>query len=317
MSFTYRGLKGQLSKHIITDEEVDRQLHRLMQQSPRIAVVKDRATQHGDEVVLDYAGFCNGEQFAGGTAEMQTLVLGSGMFIPGFEEQLVDKVPGEEVIVKVTFPEQYHSADLAGKEAEFRCMIHEIRVKTPYELDDVFAKEVGGCDTLEEMRQKLGQSMQAYADEQGEMDLQDKLLRQAAATLEVQFSEEELDKAAEEQMQVLQAQLARQGLSLEMYCSFMNTDEKTLRADAKPAAEAMLRSQATIEKIVELEGLEASKEEVGEAIAIIARQNGMTIEQLKPYFDMDFELAVVRSVLVAKAMKLVREYAEITEVTGK
>ena len=314
MSFVYKGLKAQLDRHTVTEEEINHQLQRLLQQSPRIAVVKDRATQHGDEVVLDYAGFCNGEQFAGGTAEMQTLVLGSGMFIPGFEEQLVDKVPGEEVIVKVTFPEQYHSEDLAGKEAEFRCVIHEIRVKTPYELDDVFAKEVGGCDTLDEMRQKLGQSMQAYADEQGEMDLQDKLLRQAAATLEVQFSEEELDKAAEEQMQVLQAQLARQGLSLEMYCSFMNTDEKTLRADAKPAAEAMLRSQATIEKIVELEGLTAEKEEIAQALAMIARQNNMTMEQIQPYYDAEFEQAVTRSVLTSKVMRLIRDAADIAEV---
>ena len=314
MSFVYKGLKAQLDRHTVTEEEINHQLQRLLQQSPRIAVVKDRATQHGDEVVLDYAGFCNGEQFAGGTAEMQTLVLGSGMFIPGFEEQLVDKVPGEEVIVKVTFPEQYHSEDLAGKEAEFRCVIHEIRVKTPYELDDVFAKEVGGCDTLDEMRQKLGQSMQAYADEQGEMDLQDKLLRQAAATLEVQFSEEELDKAAEEQMQVLQAQLARQGLSLEMYCSFMNTDEKTLRADAKPAAEAMLRSQATIEKIVELEGLTAEKEEIAQALAMIARQNNMTMEQIQPYYDAEFEQAVTRSVLTSKVMRLIRDEADIAEV---
>ena len=314
MSFVYKGLKAQLDRHTVTEEEINHQLQRLLQQSPRIAVVKDRTTQHGDEVVLDYAGFCNGEQFAGGTAEMQTLVLGSGMFIPGFEEQLVDKVPGEEVIVKVTFPEQYHSEDLAGKEAEFRCVIHEIRVKTPYELDDVFAKEVGGCDTLDEMRQKLGQSMQAYADEQGEMDLQDKLLRQAAATLEVQFSEEELDKAAEEQMQVLQAQLARQGLSLEMYCSFMNTDEKTLRADAKPAAEAMLRSQATIEKIVELEGLTAEKEEIAQALAMIARQNNMTMEQIQPYYDAEFEQAVTRSVLTSKVMRLIRDEADIAEV---
>ena len=314
MSFVYKGLKAQLDRHTVTEEEINHQLQRLLQQSPRIAVVKDRATQHGDEVVLDYAGFCNGEQFAGGTAEMQTLVLGSGMFIPGFEDQLVDKVPGEEVIVKVTFPEQYHSADLAGKEAEFRCVIHEIRVKTPYELDDVFAKEVGGCDSLDEMRQKLGQSMQAYADEQGEMDLQDKLLRQAAATLEVQFSEEELDKAAEEQMQVLQAQLAQQGLSLEMYCSFMNTDEKTLRADAKPAAEAMLRSQATIEKIVELEGLTAEKEEIAQALAMIARQNNMTMEQIQPYYDAEFEQAVTRSVLTSKVMRLIRDAADIAEV---
>ena len=314
MSFVYKGLKAQLDRHIVTEEEINHQLQRLLQQSPRIAVVKDRATQPGDEVVLDYAGFCDGVQFPGGTAEMQTLVLGSGMFIPGFEDQLVDKVPGEEVTVKVTFPEQYHSEELAGKEAEFRCVIHEIRVKTPYELDDVFAKEVGGCDTLEEMRQKLGQSMQAYADEQGEMDLQDKLLRQAAATLEVTFTEEELDKAAEEQMQVLQAQLARQGLSLEMYCSFMNTDEKTLRADAKPAAEAALRNQAAIEKVVELEGLTAEQEEIGQALAMIARQNNMTLDQIKPYYDAEFEQAVIRSVLTSKVMRLIRDAADIAEV---
>ena len=124
MSFVYRGLSAKLDRHIVTDEEVDRNLQRLLQQTPRIAVIKDRATQLGDEVVLDYAGFCDGEQFAGGTANSQTLVLGSGMFIPGFEEQLVDKVPEEKVIVKVTFPESYHAENLAGKEAEFPCTIH-------------------------------------------------------------------------------------------------------------------------------------------------------------------------------------------------
>jgi len=132
MSFVYKGLKAQLDRHIVTEEEINHQLQRLLQQSPRIAVIKDRPTEAGDEVVLDYAGFCDGVQFAGGTAENQTLVLGSGTFIPGFEEQLIDKVPEEPVTVHVTFPEQYHSADLAGMPAEFRCLIHEIRVKTPY-----------------------------------------------------------------------------------------------------------------------------------------------------------------------------------------
>ena len=314
MSFTYKGLAARQDRHIVTEEEINHQLQRLLQQSPRIAVVKDRPTQLGDEVVLDYAGFCDGVQFAGGTAEMQTLVLGSGMFIPGFEEQLIDKVPEEQVTVHVTFPEQYHSADLAGKAAEFRCVIHEIRVKTPYDLDDVFAKEVGGCDSLDEMCRKLGESMQAYADEQGEMDLQDKLLRQAAATLEVTFSDEEVEKAVEEQMQVLTAQLARQGLSLEMYCSFMNTDEKTLRADARATAETALRNQAAIEKIVELEGLKAEQEEIGQALAMIARQNDMTLEQLKPYYDAEFEQAVIRSVLTSKVMRLIRDAADIAEV---
>ena len=313
MSFVYKGLKARLDRHIVTGEEIDHQIQRLLQQSPRIAVIKDRATQPGDEVVLDYAGFCDGVQFPGGTAENQTLVLGSGMFIPGFEDQLIDKVPEEPVTVYVTFPEQYHSEDLAGKAAEFRCVIHEIRVKTPYDLDDVFAKEVGGCETLEEMRQKLGESLQAYADEQGEMDLQDKLLRQAAESLDVTFSEETVDKAVEEQIQVLTAQLARQGLSLEMYCSFMNVDEAALRADARTTAEATLRNHSAIEKIVELENLEVDQNDVARALAVVCRQNNMTMEQLKPYCDDEFQRAINRSVLTSKVMSLIRENADIAE----
>ena len=314
MSFVYRGLKATLNRHIVTDAEIDRQMERLQQQCPRIAIVKDRPTQSGDEVVLDYAGFCNGEQFAGGTAEKQTLVLGSGTFIPGFEEQLMDKVPGEKVTVHVTFPEQYHSADLAGKAAEFRCVIHEIRVKTTYELDDVFAKEVGGCETFDEMRQKLGESLQKYSDERGEMDLQDRLLRQAADTLEFKPAEQQLEAELDNQMDNLKAQLAQQGLSIEMYCSFMSTTEEKLREDARADAEVSVKLQAAIETIAELENLEATKEEIAEAVVVIARQNNMTVEQLKPFYDAQFEAAVVRSVLTGKVMNLVREAAQIEEV---
>lgn len=313
MSFTYRGLKATLSKHIVTGEEIDRQIQRLQQQNPRIARVDDRPTQLGDEVVLDYAGFCDGVQFPGGTAQMQTLVLGSGSFIPGFEEQLVDKVPGEEVTVKVMFPEQYHAPELAGKAAEFRCKIHEIRVKTAYELDDTFAKEVGGCDTLEQMRRKMGESLQAYTDERGEMDLQDRLLRQAAETLEFNPSEKQVQQEMDEQMNNLKAQLAQQGLNLEMYCQFLNTTEEKLREDSRANAEVSVRLQAAIEQIVYLENLEASKDEIGEATAVIARQNNMTLEQLKPYYDAEFEAAVIRSVLTAKVLKLIRDSAEVTE----
>ena len=313
MSFVYRGLKATLNRHIVTDAEIDRQLERLQQQYPRIAVIKDRPTESGDEVVLDYAGFCDGEQFAGGTAEKQALVLGSGMFIPGFEEQLLDKVPGEEVLVKVTFPTEYHSEALAGKAAEFKCVIHEIRVKTAYDLDDTFAKEVGNCDTLDEMRKKLGDSLQSYTDERGEMDLQDRLLRQAAATLDFQPTEEQLNIELDEQMNNLKAQLAQQGLSIEMYCQFLSTTEEQLRQDARANAEASIRGQAAIEQIVSLENLEATKEEIGEALALIARQNNMTLEQLKPYYDAQFEAAVVRSVLTSKVMRLIRDAADVTE----
>ena len=317
MSFVYRGLQAQLERHIVTEEEVNRQMERLRQQNPRIAVVTDRPTENGDEIVLDYAGFCGGEQFAGGTAQKQTLVLGSGSFIPGFEEQLLDKVPGEEVVVKVMFPSQYHAEELAGKAAEFRCKIHEIRVKTEHQLDDTFAKEVGGCETFAEMQKKLHESLQAYTDDRGEMDLQDRLLRQAAATLEFTPSEKQLEQELDEQMQNLRAQLAQQGLTLEMYCQFLNTTEETLREDARANAEQSIRIQAAIEQVVYLENMEASKDEIGEAVAIIARQNNMTVEQLKPYYDAEFEAAVVRSVLTSKVMKLIRDAAVVTEVEGK
>ena len=299
MEFTYRGLKAELTKYKVTDEDIDRQIQRLLQQSPRIIPVQDRPTQLGDEVVLDYKGFCGDEQFAGGTAENQTLVLGSGMFIPGLEEQLVDKVPEEPVTVNVTFPTEYHAPDLAGKDARFECIIHEIRIHETYDLDDTFAKEVGQCDTLEEMRVKLGESLQSYADEQGEMDLQDRLLRQAAATLEYEITDEELEAAVDVQMQNLEAQLSQQGLTIDMYCTFMNSTKEDLRKDAYPAAEAAIRSHATVMKIVELEKLEPDQDEISQALVMICRQNNITMAQLKEYYDAEFEVAVMKSILTS------------------
>ena len=311
MSFTYRGLKAKNDRYLVTDKDVDSQIERLQQQNPRIAIVTDRPTALGDEVILDYAGYCDGVQFPGGTAENQTLVLGSGAFIPGFEEQLVDKVCEEKVIVKVTFPTQYHSEDLAGKDAEFHCTIHQIRVKTAHELDDTFAKEVGGCDTFEEFRAKLTESMQAYTDERGEMDLQDRLLRMAADTLEFEPSESQIESELDEQMNNMEAQLAQQGLNLEMYCQFMQTTKEQLREEARGNAIASVKVQAAIEEIVSIENLEATAEEMGEAMAVIARQNRLTVEQLKQYVDAEFTAAVTRSVLTSKVMKLIRDAAII------
>ena len=313
MSFTYRGLKAKLERHIVTEEEINRNLHRLQEQNPRIAEVTDRPAALGDEVVLDYAGYCEGVQFAGGTAENQTLVLGSGMFIPGFEEQLVDKVPEEKVVVKVTFPEQYHAPELAGKEAEFHCVIHSIRIKTPYELDDVFAKEVGHCENMEQMRQMMGQSLQSYVDERAEMDLQDRLLRQAAETLEFTPSEEQIQAELDNRLQNLEAQLSQQGLTMEMYCQFTGTTKEQLREDGRNEAMHNVRMKAAIELIVELEGLTVAESEMEEAFALICQQNRMTMEELKPYIDGQFRQAVQQNVLATKAMALIRETAEITE----
>ena len=312
MSFTYKGLKATLTKHTVTGEEVDRQLQRLQQSNPRIAEVTDRPTENGDEVVLDYAGFCEGEQFAGGTAENQTLVLGSGMFIPGFEEQLIDKVCGEKVIVKVTFPTEYHAENLAGKDAEFHCTIHQIRVKSQYELDDTFAKEVGGVETFAEMQELMKNTLQDYADRRGEMDLQEQLLRQAAATLELEIAPEQLEKAMDEQLENMRAQLSQQGLSLEMYCQFMSTTVEALREEAKPEAESRIRTQAAVDKIVELEGITSSEEEIQAALAMICRQNNITMDELQKHYDEEFASMVNKTILSGKVMELIRKEADVT-----
>ena len=312
MSFVYRGLKAELERHIVTDAEIEKQLERILQQNPRIETVTDREARLGDEVILDYAGFCGGEQFAGGTAQYQSLTLGSNMFIPGFEAQLVGANPGDEVDVNVMFPDQYHAPNLAGKAATFKCKIHEIRVKTEHKLDDTFAREVGGCETFEEFRAKLAQSMQAYTDDRGEMDLQDRLLRQAAATLNFTITDKMMEAELEEQINNLKAQLAQQGLTIEMYCQFMQTTEEQLKEDARSNAETSIRIQAAIEQIVALENLTAEEEEINQAVAHVARQNNMTLEQLKPYYDAEFEAAIVRSVLTSKVMKLIRDHAMIT-----
>ena len=311
MEFQYKGLTAKLQTHTVTDEEIDRQIQRLLQ-TPRFTEITGRPTQNGDEIVLDYAGFCDGVQFAGGTAENQTLVLGSGTFIPGFEEQLIGKNAGDKVTVEVTFPAQYHSADLAGKAAQFQCTVHSIRTRSAYQLDDTFAQEVGGCETLDAFRLKLRRSMQAYADQQGEMELQDNLLRQAAETLDFTPDLAAVEKELDAQMQTMRAQLARQGATLEMYCQFMSTDEKTLREEGRATAIQNLRSKATIDKIVELEKLVPTQEEITQMLQAICRQNNLTMEQLRDCYDQQLEDAVMQSVLMTKVLGLIREYATVT-----
>ena len=235
MAFQYLGLRAKLEHVDVTEEEVNRQLVRLQQQSQRRTPVFDRPSQNGDELVLDYAGLADGKQFAGGTAEKQTLVLGSNTFIPGFEEQLLGKNPGDDVTVHVTFPAQYHAPELAGKDAEFVCKVHEIRESGEYGSQDEFAKAVG-CGSYDDLRAQVRENLRRYYDQRAEMELQDKLMRQAAATLDYTPSEAELHEAVEQQIQTMEAQLAQRGLRLEDYCKFAGATPESLREDARADA---------------------------------------------------------------------------------
>ena len=313
MSFQYRGLKGEYEKHVVTEMEVDHRLNMMAKQNPRIVPVNDRASQNGDELVLDYAGFCDGVQFPGGTAEKQTLVLGSHTFIPGFEEQLIGYMPGDEVSVKVMFPTEYHAPELAGKAAEFRCKIHQIRETSEYQMDDVFAMEVGGVATFAEMKEQYAKAFQDYADNQSEMELQDNLLRAAAKTLEYVPTDAEIDAELDAHLETLKGQLAEKGLTLEMYLQFMKTTEEKLRADARADAVTSLKIKVTIDKVVELEKLEVTDEEMDAALEVVCRQNNMTVDMLKPHIDDEFTAAITRSILMGKVMRLIRDAAEVVE----
>lgn len=314
MSFVYKGLKANFEKLTVTDHELERQMERLRQQTPRIVPVKDRAAQMGDQVVLDYAGFVDGKQFDGGTAREQVLTLGSGMFIPGFEQQLVGAETGGDVLVTVTFPEDYRATELAGKPAEFKCHIVEIRERTEYALDDIFAKEVGNCASLAQMRTKLRESLQAYYDEKAELEVQDNLMRQVAATLEYTPTEKELQESVDAQVELLKAQLGQKGLTLEAYLQFSGQSEQQIREDAKPEAENSLRIQKSAERIALLEGLTASEQDVADELSAICRQNRMTMEQLKPYLNAQFESSVKDNIRMKKAIAFVRAHASVTVV---
>lgn len=315
MEFIYKGLNGTFERVIVTDEEIDRQLLRLRQQMPCVKAV-DRPAKLGDEVMMDYAGFVDGKQFDGGTAQKQTLLLGSGMFIPGFEEQLVGKCAGDEVTVHVTFPKDYRAEDLAGRDAEFRCKIHEVREKGDYESDDAFAKTVGECNSYAEMRMKMAESLRAYYDDRSEMELQDKLIRQAAATLDYTPEADEVEKAIDAQLETMQAQLAQRGLSLEAYCQFSGSDMQKLREDARADAESNLRIQKAAMRIAELENLTVDDHDIAGELAEICRQNHMTMEQLRPYYDAEFERRVLQNLRMKKAIALVRAQANVTETTA-
>ena len=311
MSFVYRGLEATLERHIVTEHEVEHQLEHILAENPKTEQVTGRPAQLGDEVILDYAGFCEGEQFAGGTAEKQSLTLGSGRFIPGFEEQLVGKEIGEEVSVMVTFPEQYHAENLAGKPAEFKCKIHEIHTYSKYELNDEFAKEFGHVETMEEFRKNLFDSMQAYSDESSEMDVQDELFEKVVASFDFVPSEEEIEKEIDAQIERLSEDMAQHGLNLDMYCQFSGTTKEQIREEIREKAAKSLCGQAVIDKIAALENLSVDEQDIEQAFAMLAMQNGMPVEFIKEHCDEELKKEISRSVLIGKVMRIIRESAVV------
>lgn len=302
---------------MVSDAQVDRQIEALLESQMKIIPITDRAAQVDDEVVLNYAGEINGEYFEGGTAENQTLVIGSGMFIPGFEEQLIGHLPGEDVDVRVTFPANYHAKSLAGRAAVFHCKLKEIRLKEKYAPDDIFAREVGNCKSFEDMRISIHTALQLYADSQAEMELKYDLLDQICASAQFDISKDQLDRALDLEMKSLENHLARQGLTLEAYLNFLNSTKEKLLEDQLPIARRNIERQLAISEIARLEGIEADEEAVAEKLRDICLENKTTISKLQPHMDAAFQAAVEQSVITDKVLDFVLSHAEIETVTKK
>ncbi len=310
----YKGLRGTFERLIVSEESVDRQVDALLEQHARVIPVTGRASELGDELVLDYAGFCDGAQFEGGTAQNQSLVLGSGAFIPGFEAQLVGAYPGDEVDVRVTFPTPYHSEALAGKEAVFKCSVRAVQRREKYAPDDAFAREVGSFGSFAEMREALRQGMQAYADRQADADLKLRLLDELVARYDGDVDEAQVEAALAAEMQSLLDQLARQGLTMEAYCRFTGKTEAQLRTDRLPDARKRAIRQRILLDIIDAEGIEASEDDVAEEIRRLCRQNNMTPEQLSARLDEASQRAIVQNVLADKALERLKECSEVETV---
>jgi trigger factor len=240
----------------------------------------DRPAEDGDHVVMDYVGTVDGEPFEGGAGRDQLLELGSGRLVPGFEEQLTGASAAEERAVTITFPEDYPAAELAGKEAEFAVTVNEVKEKRLPELDDEFAAEAAGFDTLAELRADIAERLGKVDEQAIEREFEDAVLEAAVAEAEVEVPDGLIHSRAHELLEDTFAMLARQGISKEAYLRISGRDEETLAHEAEPEAAAALKREAVLAAIIDAEGIEPTDDQVREALEPTAERQGTTAEKL-------------------------------------
>ncbi len=305
----YKGIKATRKVAPVTDEDIDNEMKMLQERNSRMVAVDDRAAEMGDTVTFDFEGFVDDVPFEGGKAENHSLVLGSGQFIPGFEEQIVGKKIDEEFDVNVTFPEEYHAKELAGKPAVFKCKLHEIQMKELPTLDDDFAKDVSDFDTLEELKadskKKLEERRAAAADDEVSEQIVNALVEILEADVPAAMYENEINESIRE----FEYRLQSQGLSLEMYMQYTGMDKDAFRESYREQAEKKVKLRLVLEKIAELEAIEPTAEEIEAEYARMAEMYQIEPEKVKAFIP---EEALKQDLAVQKAMDLVKENAKIT-----
>lgn len=310
----YKGLIATRKLYTVSDDEVEAELKRLQERNARIVTVTDRPAQLNDTAIIDFEGFVDGEAFAGGKGENHPLKLGSGQFIPGFEDQLVGKSVGETCDVTVTFPEEYHEKSLAGKPAVFKVTIKELKFSELPELDDEFAKDVSEFETLDALKADIREKIQQAKDKSAQNDVENQLIDAIIAGMEVEMPEVLIERQVDGILQEYEYRLSMQGLDFKSYLQYTGMDEDGFRKAFRDQGEKKAKIALALDKIIEMEKIEPTEEELDAEYKRLAEMYNMEADKIKGYLPAD---EVKRDVCVNKAIDLVKSAAVITEVPAE
>jgi trigger factor len=305
----YKGVEVTKIDTEVSDEEVETELNNERERNARTITVEDRAIQSGDTAVIDFEGFVDGKAFEGGKGENHSLEIGSGSFIPGFEDQLIGRNSGDEAEINVTFPEDYHAEDLKGKDAVFKVKIHEVKAKELPEADDEFAQDVSEFDTIAEYRDSIRKKLT-----ERKADMAKNEQKQEAIDKIVEASEMELPDAmvltrADEIINQFAQQLSQQGLSMDQYMQYAGTDIDQLRDSVRPEAVTRIKNQLVIDAIAKAENIEITDEEVEEELKKMAEMYNMELDKLKGYMTEEETENMKLDLASQKALDLVYDNA--------
>ena len=310
----YKGLKAEKLIAKVEDAEIDAQVNAMADRNARMVSVEDRAAQLGDTTVIDFEGFVDDVAFEGGKAEGHSLELGSGQFIPGFEDQIVGHNIDDEFDVNVTFPEEYGAKELAGKAAVFKVKLHEIKVRELPAIDDEFAKDVSEFDTLDELKADLKAKALERKQKVAEEEVENELVGQIVDSINGEIPEAMFENRLNQSVEEFAYRLQSQGLDLQTYLKYTNASIDDFKASFRPQAESQVKFRLALEKIVELENIVADEKDVNEQFEKMAKDYGMEVDQVKAAVPAD---EIAKDLAVGKAIDLIKENAVITEVEEK
>lgn len=277
----YLGLGVEKKAVEVTEEQLDEELKRRQDQHAKLVSLEDGEVQDKDIAVIDFEGFLDDVAFEGGKGENFELAIGSGSFIPGFEEQLIGSRPGQEVDVNVRFPDEYHSKELAGKDTLFKVKVNSIKRKELVPLDDEFAKDVSEFDTLEELKEDIRQKMVTAAEVKINNEFRAEVVKKAAENANVEIPEGMIENRIENMMNDMRTNLSHQGITMEQYCQYLNTDEQKLKEDHRAQAIEGIKTELVLEAIAKKEEITVSDEDVENEMVKLSQHYGRQVEELK------------------------------------